>query len=157
MQTSKEKMKSLLDRVKEVNYRRYEGIQDFEKIVSRISLEEFMIFFDVLEAHYLAHGLMEEYLNDMISNMHSILIFTYLNNDLSNAEILANTQNIVCNHFDSIERNAIAHEIIDKIEGIDYLQKNEFELMSDKSKRLLKGKKYVISFDNNHFSMSGPV
>ena len=81
----------------------------------------------------------------MVSNVHGILLFTYLNQDLSNAEILANTLNIVCHYFDSTEKKAIADEIIERINGKDYLEKNEFEFMSDKTKRLLKGKKHVLT------------
>ena len=149
MQINKEKMKRLLDRAIEHELK-YRKIPNYEEATKRITENDYMAFFDVLEAHHMANNIMEDYLYNMYHYVRGIILLSYLDGELSTPEVLANTIDILnYGSFDHDEILAMSWELFDKIMGKDYLKDHEFELLSDKHKRLFKEKRFVLSKDEN--------
>ncbi len=151
MQTDYEKMKRLLDKAIEHDLKVHYNLENYQEVTKRISEEEYMKFFDVMEAYYLVNGLIEYYLKDMYYYVRSIMLLSYLLPMYSNVDTMINTVDATHhNTFSHDEIMAIAWELYDRLVEKDYLKTHEFELISDKVKEVLKGKKLVISRDNNY-------
>ena len=150
MQTKYEKMKRLLEKAIEHDLKNHNNLPNYQEVSKKITIDEYMKFFDVMEAHYLANGLIDYYLHDMYWYVRGIILLSYMLPMYTNVDIMINTVDALhLNNFSHEEIIAIAWELYDKLGEKDYLKNNEFELISDKVKEVLKGKKLVISRNNN--------
>ena len=120
MVTNKEVLKITLHQAiaNELTERR---LKDYDVIAKRITEEEYFIFFEVMESHYLANGIMNLYLEDMYWKVKDIMQYLYYNQDMTNAEVMANV--FVLTHdsiFDKEEIKEIGEELIQRINGSSY-------------------------------------
>ena len=149
MQTNKDELKKILDKAIEDEINNRKEIENYAITAKKITEEEYFILFDVLEAHYLANYIMNQYSDDMYWLVRKIIFMhQLLKQEMTNTEIITNTVNTSLRHdFDQQEIMGICHEIVERMNGKDYLKEHSLNLISSNKG---KGKRKIlkINFDD---------
>ncbi len=135
MKTNIDVLKELIKNTVKETVDNEKRFNDFEEASKKVSLEDYLTFVDIMEAHYLANNIMEEYQKDMKSLISAIVYNSWLLPDKTIGEIMAITVEALKIQFKGQENIAIQEELIEKFNGKEFLENYRKEKKKQKALR----------------------